>query len=364
MNASHTTNNNHEKGFVSALMAQDPVAVRRLPTPPPLLLRDPVTQRRMPPIALALTYAYLPMFGDMLRELRRTVVDLDAPYFIFDQGDDVTLRLTPLSHVLAWQCAYNQHAELTFAVDPVQLLLEAGADPRRPFCFEIVDHTHPHESKRVLSSMMARLHGQSLLAVLLQQQPFRSRLALRRFGLLMRHGATFLKAEDPSGLLVPSLSTTDTRVRYSQLRGLLQRHPALPRWVVRGLDPRSGLNLLHWALMHVDWHREHSPIQHLRVLHARGLSVFVPSRRGASPFALARERGCALLEDALATVAREELNERHCALVVHQLLAHTLPEEIGTRFVLPHFQRQAWPIEGARCLWARILAARKALERV
>jgi hypothetical protein len=302
-----------------ALRELDRSAMRRyldVYADPNTLFDDEPSGARMAPLGFALQNASL-FFVGWTMDLMRQALGHDAfnaPYTLIDRQGH-THRVTVLSHALLWFIPHQLNKSYL-----LESLVHNGADPRRPFYHTVDGEPEP-------------LHGEGLAVALVRLAP--RACMTRDLETLLDGGATFAPT-DPPGLLVPLARHTVgyMHVDYmEELTALMRLHPkAFPPAFVRATHPQTGLNLLHWILMGGVGCEMERMERWLLDLRGAGVSALRPTAKGRTPRQVAAAHSGERVQQALDETIRSELDERHRALVTHQVLhALPIPEDIALR---------------------------------
>jgi hypothetical protein len=303
-------------------------------------------------------------------------LDPNKEYELVNHEWGMRIRTNPLSHLLAswrfWRSELLRDRMLS-------QLITAGANAAAPALFEVT----PLQCERKIPLhwlQFSKASGQSLIAFQMTQwldihNPFNFIAeAIARCG--ARCGP-----EDPAGLFVRyALSSGQHGRRILSLAmdflcPLVKGPPKIApggedtelRRIVRGIDPESGMNLLH---MYVERGGEHTAalvIERLRMLrNVYGLSLLTPTLDGRRVTALAAaqmwrrtyqldsDEWARHMLEAVATVMEDELLLRHRALALAQGLRGfpcLVMYEIGRYAGLP--------IQGAHTLDKGVLEQRR-----
>ena len=274
-------------------------------------------------------------------------IDPSAPYEIVSPGRRV--RTTPLTHLLA---RWNRNKTESCRNQVLNNLIAAGADAAAPALFEPSgSELTPYERA------LADASGQSLMAFALGQR-LQCRVPFYFVEDMVERGGARFRPADPPALFASWVHRTADEYDWSLARvvdflcplaeshayrriagGMLRPGEVARgelRRVVQGLDPVSGLNLLHMYVVGGGECDLPRTVERLRLLRdVYGLSLLARTRDGASATALAtRPR----MREAVALVLDEELLPRRRALVVAQrlrMLPHLPLAMIGSHAELP-----------------------------
>ena len=299
-------------------------------------------------------------------------IDPNASYVIDDLHQGVRIHTNALTHLLArWDPKKTEICRETVLAS----LIAAGADARMPALYEVTPlwgggKIPPYEL------MLSSASGQSLMAFQMSQKlkvPTGFRFILD----LIENHAQFTPA-DPPGLFVRCVlnNHNDTKwylekvmdflcppaatLEFNQIAGGLlapgeQAHGDLLR-IVQGFDPQTGMNILHlFVSMGQNLHSRYEIVERLRTLRdVYGLRLMTPTFEAKTRTVTMLAANSPRMQAAVAEVLKDELDQRHKALVVARGLSHMpalVVDEIGGH--------SGFLMEEARDLDKRLMDARR-----
>ena len=296
----------------------------------------------LPPLALAVEASGL-KFENVLRVLVEGAgIDPSDPYEIEDHAQGVRIRTNALTHMLArwdfWKPLPCRHRVLS-------ALLAHGADATVPALYEVTPigppaawvrpgakQQPPPRTHQLAAVAQQRL---SLIAfVLVQEMPVNVPFDI--IITLIQLGHAHFIGEDPTGLFVKSVRMRGENATH-WLEQIMQflcpaggaAHGELRR-IVQGMDPDSGMNILHLYVALGSAYRLMPTVQRILMLRdIYGLDLCLPTADGRTLTALAAASTnvwAQRMQQAVAEALEDEFLKRHRALALVQGLP-SLPRE-------------------------------------
>ena len=341
-------------------------------------------------------YCTLPPLGLALEEPGRNVLHVlvqeaglnpSAPYEIQDYTQGVCIRTNALTHMLArWN--YWKSEEIRYHT--LWALLEVGADASAPALYEVSHMAPPDAGASTGAKRQPPPHTHELAAVARQGLGLMAFQMVQRLPLnpqfyfidyLIEKGSAQFRPEDPTGLFVKSVLTREENHRIGEESptqllenlmiflcpdGLLVKkiagglvapgataHGELRR-IVQGMDPDSGMNILHLYVALGSAYRLMPTVQRILMLRdIYGLDLCLPTADGRTLTALAAASTnvwAQRMQQAVAEALEDEFLKRHRALALVQGLP-SLPRETLYRLG----RETGLPMVGAYELDARLL---------